>query len=60
MELTAPYFHDGRTASLHEAVKMMGQTQLGQEISNRDTDNLVEFLKSLTGELNGRSLKPAN
>jgi cytochrome c peroxidase len=51
VEKTAPYFHDGQTASLDEAVKMMARHQLGQELSDEDTKSIVAFLKSLTGEL---------
>ncbi|EJF07035.1 cytochrome c peroxidase [Thiovulum sp. ES] len=49
IELTAPYFHDGRTNSLREAVYMMGNVQLGLELSDDELDKLVIFLKTLTG-----------
>jgi cytochrome c peroxidase len=49
IELTAPYFHDGRTNSLREAVYMMGNVQLGFELSDDELDKLVLFLKTLTG-----------
>lgn len=58
--LTAPYFHDGRVASLPDAVKLMGRMQLGQEISDEDAANIAEFLKSLTGNFDGHSLQPVN
>jgi cytochrome c peroxidase len=54
--VTAPYFHDGRTASLGEAVEIMGRNQLGREIAKRDVDLIVKFLATLTGEHGGRSL----
>lgn len=54
--VTAPYFHDGRTASLEEAVEIMGRSQLGREIGSRDVKLIVEFLGTLTGEYRGRSL----
>lgn len=54
--VTAPYFHDGRTASLPEAVEIMGRNQLGREIGRRDVDLIVQFLGTLTGEYRGRSL----
>lgn len=57
VELTAPYFHDGRVASLDEAVTLMGRVQLGQEIPGNDVKDLVAFLKSLTGKFNGKPLK---
>lgn len=51
IEKTAPYFHDGSTESLHEAVKIMAYTQLGRELSDVQTNKLVEFFKSLTGKI---------
>lgn len=51
IEKTAPYFHDGSVESLHEAIKIMAYTQLGREISDEETDKLVEFFRSLTGTI---------
>jgi cytochrome c peroxidase len=55
--VTAPYFHDGRTDDLAEAVRIMARSQLGRELSPGDVEALVAFLNSLTGEYNGRSLQ---
>lgn len=51
--LTAPYFHDGNAKTLSEAVRMMGKYQLGRDLAKSETELLVEFLNTLTGELNG-------
>ncbi len=48
---TAPYFHNGAVWSLEEAVKIMGETQLGMEINDGDTKAIVTFLKSLDGKM---------
>jgi len=48
--LTAPYFHDGSAKNLTEAVNIMGQAQLGIELSNLEVQKITAFLKSLTGE----------
>lgn len=48
---TAPYFHDGKVKTLPEAVKTMGETQLGIKLSAQETKEIVTFLNSLTGEL---------
>lgn len=56
VEVTAPYFHDGRAATLPEAIAIMGRSQLGRELSESDIDSLAAFLNSLTGEYNGRRL----
>ena len=54
--VTAPYFHDGRTATLEAAVSIMARVQLGRMLSPEDTQAIVQFLHTLTGEYQGRSL----
>lgn len=49
IELTAPYFHRGDVKTLDEAVKQMLEYQVGTTLSQKDVDDIVEFLKSLTG-----------
>jgi len=48
--LTAPYFHDGSTNTLEEAVEIMMLYQLGRTPNKQDTKNIVLFLKTLTGQ----------
>ena len=48
---TAPYFHDGTVASLHEAVEIMARVQLNRSLSAEDLDRIVAFLESLSGEV---------
>lgn len=50
IELTYPYFHDGAVTSLKEAVNIMGEIQLGREFKDEESNNIVAFLKTLTGE----------
>lgn len=50
VELTYPYFHDGSAETLEEAVTIMGESQLGSSFTDEEVDNIVAFLKSLTGE----------
>lgn len=57
--VTAPYFHDGSVASLPETIRKMAYSQLDVAISNRDVEDINEFLNSLTGLYQGRRLKPA-
>jgi cytochrome c peroxidase len=59
VELTAPYFHDGRAATLEEAVRTMAQVQLDRSLSPHEVDAIAAFLRTLTGEWNGRPLKAA-
>ncbi len=46
--LTAPYFHDGKIATLPEAVKKMAWLQLGKELKDDEIKAIVAFLGSLT------------
>lgn len=48
--LTAPYFHNGSVKTLDQAVAIMGQVQLGKELSKADIADIVAFLNALTGE----------
>jgi len=54
--LTAPYFHDGSAATLEQAVVIMGEYQLGIAIPSGDVALIVKFLRTLTGEYNGKPL----
>jgi cytochrome c peroxidase len=54
--LTAPYFHDGSAATLADAITTMGRYQLGRELSTDDVAEIDAFLRTLTGELDGRPL----
>lgn len=56
VEVTAPYFHDGRTGSLREAIELVGRYQLNRELSAQDLDRLQAFLHSLTGNYQDRPL----
>jgi cytochrome c peroxidase len=48
---TAPYFHDGSTATLPQAVGVMAKYQLGRSLSDEQVSELVAFLTSLSGDL---------
>jgi cytochrome c peroxidase len=47
--VTQPYFHSGKVWKLADAVAVMGSSQLGIKLTPGDTDNIVAFLKTLTG-----------
>ena len=55
--VTPPYFHNGATASLDEAVIIMGRYQLGRELSGPDILAISAFLRTLTGEWEGMPLQ---
>lgn len=50
IELTYPYFHDGSVWGLEEAVNTMADIQLGQKMNPEEISQIVEFLKTLTGD----------
>jgi cytochrome c peroxidase len=54
--VTAPYFHDGSAKTLEEAVDVMFKFQLGRAPSDDDKTLIIKFLKTLTGEWEGKPL----
>jgi cytochrome c peroxidase len=50
---TAPYFHDGSTPTLEEAVRKMGAAQLNSDLTDEQIASLVTFLRTLTGRYRG-------
>ena len=50
IELTPPYFHSGKVWDLRQAVAVMGSAQLGATLNDAETDAIVSFLRTLTGE----------
>lgn len=50
VEMTYPYFHDGAANTLSEAVDTMGRLQLGKKFTKQQNDQIVAFLKTLTGD----------
>ena len=55
--LTAPYFHDGKVATLEEAVRKMGRLQLDEELTNQQVSDITSFLKALTDKNRERYIK---
>lgn len=54
--VTAPYFHDGRASTLENAVETMVKAQLGRTLGQEEIGLIVGFLRTLTGEYQGRLL----
>jgi cytochrome c peroxidase len=48
---TSPYFHNGSVDKIREAVEIMGRHQVGLNLSNQQIDEIVEFLKTLEGNV---------
>ncbi len=56
VEHTWPYYHDGTRETLEDAVKDMGLYQSGVELTDDQVNKIVSFLKTLTGEFQGKPL----
>ena len=55
--LTAPYLHDGSAETIEQAISIMGRTQLGRTLTDREVFYIKAFLITLTGEYQGKPLK---
>lgn len=51
--MTGPYLHDGSIPTLENMVQLMVRHQLGKELTLDQVNDIVTFLRSLTGELPG-------
>ena len=60
VEHTWPYYHDGTRHTLEEAVRDMGIYQSGVELTEDETAKITAFLKTLTGEYQGKPVSTTN
>src|SRR5258708_25233159 len=51
---TAPYFHDGSAPTLDDAVRKMATAQLNLTLTDQQVDEIVAYLRTLTGTYYGR------
>jgi cytochrome c peroxidase len=58
IEKTGPYFHDGQTPDLDQAVRDMGEYQLGRPLTAEETKQITDFLRLLTGTIDPELIKP--
>lgn len=58
--LTWPYFHDGTVQTLEDATEAMMTFQIDKKFKKEDVATIVGFLKTLTGEYNGKLLTNDN
>ena len=58
VEKTGPYFHDGATATLEQAIKDMAEYQLGRNLTDQQVAQIADFLKVLTGTIDPEYIKP--
>ncbi len=57
VEKTAPYYHDGSVATIEEAIRKMGEYQLGAMLTEGDVASIETFLKALTGTIPVRYIR---
>lgn len=55
--LTAPYFHDGKIATLEQAIRQMGSLQLNEDLDEQQVADIAAFLKALTDKNREQYLK---
>lgn len=55
--VTPPYLHDGSAKTLEEAVGVMARYQLGEQLRPDEVKMIVAFLRTLTGEYQGKLLE---
>ncbi len=48
--LTAPYFHNGAVKTLDEAIRIMAKVQLQTTLTEKQIEDMIAFLNTLTGE----------
>jgi cytochrome c peroxidase len=56
--LTGPYFHDGKSATLEDAVRQMAWLQLGRKLEDTQVQSIVSFLQSLTDKSRAPQARP--
>jgi cytochrome c peroxidase len=54
--LSAPYFHDGSAKTLEDAIAVMVKYQLGRPMPDADLQSIAAFLRTLTGQYQGKPL----
>jgi cytochrome c peroxidase len=58
IDKTGPYFHDGATATLEQAIGDMAGYQLGKALTPDQVSQIAGFLKVLTGTIDPEYIKP--
>ncbi|MDT8446819.1 MAG: cytochrome-c peroxidase [bacterium] len=48
---TRPYFHTGSAQTLAEAIRVMGKSQLGVDLTDEEVSKIQAFLNSLSGQV---------
>lgn len=54
--VTGPYLHDGSAKTIEDAIRIMGRTQLGKTLTEKEVYYIKTFLNTLTGEYKNKPL----
>jgi cytochrome c peroxidase len=57
IDKTGPYFHNGKIATLEQAVASMSEYQLGKTLTDAQIKSIVIWLRTLTGEIPSEYIK---
>jgi cytochrome c peroxidase len=55
---TGPWFHNGKVETLDEAVRLMGEHEVGRNLSQAEVKSIVAFLNALTGPIPKQFIQP--
>lgn len=55
---TGPWFHDGKVTTIDEAVRLMGEHELGRKFTDSEVKSIVAFLNALTGPIPQEFIQP--
>ena len=51
IEKTYPYFHDGSIQDIKQAVSIIAKSQLNKDLTEKELNDIIVFLNTLTGEV---------
>jgi cytochrome c peroxidase len=57
IDKTGPYYHNGKVATLNEAVASMAEYQLGKALSDTQVKSIITWLGTLTGDMPAEYIK---
>ena len=57
IDKTGPYYHNGKVATLEQAVSLMAEYQLGKSLTDAQTKSITTWLGALTGDIPAEYVK---
>jgi cytochrome c peroxidase len=56
IELTAPYFHNGKVQDIDTAIRVMAKTELDKDFTDEQVSQVVAFFRTLTGKFAAQTI----